>query len=1387
MTDVSNSDDDASFNTIELDESSIEDDFTVTPTVNACEVCVLSFLHVENALRSFWNYLFELDSYRPVLALVLWIANKISYQEDPTSYSTSYIDSEYGGRIYNHIFKNNRALYDEMGGRWLFYKWITVLFVLLATSLFFEYAVRRLLLKRIMGCWGFKRDKGSFFIFFFALITSLYLSVVVFDRSLAFALNEKTTVGDAVLYDGANYKYENETNVFRLTPWCTMDAERYKNLLFVYQQKLRDYDKGKSNYEYLPETYCFFGKSNDTFSKNVYSDEHFQNLYKKHASDARSEYDTKKNKTDDEDVTFIKNRCFRRLIASTSFEIYDDMFDTIFEDRRFDSGGYCEYVWRIVVFERFDVYDLLNVNMRHENVVYALKTEKFKSSTIVRDFNEGLLNRISGLFTDACDMLTFFIVLDEYLQKREQRKRRARLIDNNSGEGEKCPQCSWRYVRLWIFWVLLALELCYLMFYASMSFDYAVQDHRCSQLNRFDFDNKNITFNSFYFNTYDDRNVADFYKKNKFNGSHGDTAALFDDDGDLKTEKYFTTFHKVTMVTDPHEDGYENDDGIPSCSSIWNDRFLMGMTKQHRITLSVIILMLDLVLVLFSTDFPSFDAYEKILRMKSSAKNKKEKTIVGVSKDFDEVKDHFSFFDRATDRYLSNRSLFYTIYYVLFKKGMCFKCLKKSDRDYFLRLEDNYQHRYASEKQRVYFIPGFQSTQLDDISDCCKKNVPNRNVGLRNDGFGEKKYDDEEEYDDNVFDDSEEDEEFENSEKRREKCFLNCKKWFCKCFFGCFCFCCYESLKYSRNAFHTTFFTFKKTFPYVVRKPHPVYERKINSNRRKNKRDRNEIKNKPIITARWIMFMTLFAATFFNIASLIQQCSFQPSDFNQIETIDGSIHLLNPAQSRTDFNQNVNLCMVCPKKITIDNDPYNQRSIYDAFFKKSWRTIYETTEWTTLSSVRDFGDVTRSFVSNKNEKSRKLSKKMCKDVYGEGFWDDVGAHCSVWSVKQESENVFAIETEAFEKLDLFSSKNDDIEKKQCRLKKKIKFKCDVYGRYERELNLKTPFPYYRRTFKSNDTHGPLTVTVDRDDNKTTDALYDIKDLSYQKDCNVYSYSNAPTYWDDSRYDDVTNVYDSEYDKKGDWFYHHDRTQETEEDAESYCLSMSVLEWSEFNCESANDKEYLEDRYKGTDDDMEHVYDVFELKYLDESIVLDYNERCWVAAYSEIVPKPRYVSNVSHHHHRKDVTMWGFEYEGTEYNYGHKKIWIGDAVKRELYNNNNNNNETKKIGKTTIFLPSKTTVGCKITTCPTRTRNDQTDMASSDYLNIVLHTIWLPVCVVVYMIWSFALNVYVVKMLKNYKDIMFLDAEQNAEERRANKKKMKRLKCMVSCCLMCHCK
>jgi hypothetical protein len=1204
-----------------------------------------------------------------------------------------------------------------------------------------------------MGCWGFKRDKGSFFVFFFALVTAMYLSVLVFDTSLNMMIEKKSNIRTH-LNDTSFHRYENETDVVRLTPWCTTTRDAYARMLFFYDKKLVDYDKGKSNYEYLPETYCFFGRTNDTFSKDVYSDEHFQKLYKKHAQED-SEYNIEKK--DDDDTSFIKNRCFIRLIAHMSFERYDTMFDTILEDRRFESGGYCEYVWRIAIFDDKDVYDFLNVSMQHKDVVFALNMEKFKSSPIVHEFNEGLLNRISGLFTDACDMLTFFIVLDEYLQKRERRKKSARR--HQSGEFEKCPQCSWRYVRLWLFWVLLAFELCYLMFYAGMSVDYVVYEHRCSQLNRFDFDNKNITFNSFYVNTYDNRNVATFYNANN--------ASFFYDIAAYEYFKYTTTFHKFTMDSERYDDGYANDNKEPSCSSIWNDRFLMGMTKQHRITLSVFILMMDLVLVLFSTDFPSFDGHEKMSKMQSLARRQKQKITMiandsrtrSIEKDDDDDDDdHFLFFESATDRYLSNRNLFSTLYYIIFKKWMCYKCLKNTDRDYFINIEDIYQKQYASEKQHVYFIPGFQSTQLENIFDCCKK----KDVVGPNHTYEE---DEDTEYEEDLFEASISEDHMEN--QRCERCILKFKKWTCKTCFGCFCFCCYDSFKYSRKSCYTNVISFKTAYPYIVKKTHPMYELKINSRHRKKKEYKNEYKNKPIITARWIMFITLFVATFFNITSLIQQCSFQPNDFNQIETTDGSIHLLKPNIQPDMLKENVNLCMVCPKKITIDNDPYDQRSVYDAFFKKSWRTIYETVEWTTLSSVRAFGDVKRSFVSNMNEKSRKLSKKMCNDMYGEAFWDAHEAHCSVWPVKQDSETVFTIDSKTFEKLTVFSN----VATKQCRLKKKIKFKCDVYGHYEREKPLNTPFPYYPIVY-SNHTDASQIFTVSLEYNQTTDTRYRIEPPSFQKDCNVYSYTNTPNYWDDSKYD-ARSVYDSEYEKTGDWFFYHDKN---EKDQDSYCLSMSVLEWSEFNCENADNKEYLEDRYKNTDEDVEHVYDVYELKHLNESIVLDFNEKCWIALHAEKIAKPSYISNVSHD--RKDTTLWGFEYEGTDYNYGHKKIWIGDTKKITT---------TTTRQRSTLFLPSKTTIGCKMTTCPTRTRNDQTDMVSSEYLNIVLHTVWLPICVVVYMIWSFTFNVYAVKMLKNYKDAMFMDATKNETERVANKKKFKRLKCMVSCCLICHCK
>lgn len=1394
-------------------------------TITTCQTIVGALLYVEAFLRSAWNYLFELDSYRPILALTLWIANKLSYQEDPTSYSTVPINSEYIGRVYNHLFQKNTMLYEFLGLEWFLFKWLLVLATVLTIALFSEYVVRRLMCAKMFKCWGFKRDKGAGFVFFLSLIVSLYVSVVAFDAILSrryeYENENGSFLNDTVVI--VERAFNDTDGFFELTPWCRVDYDAYVEMASEYDAKERQILESKSNYDHLPEFYCHFGKNTKALhnrSETLFSDDAFSALSKKHAALYHDDDDTA-------DDVFVKNACFKRLISTISSRsnTHRDLNKTImdeYNDHRFDFGGYCEYVWRVVVLKSSDAYDALRVNVNHTRVAFALKARRLRSSPYVPNVTEGLLNRLSGLCTDACDMLTFFIVLDEYLQKRERREKRRRAISRNASNGlggggcaDRCPHCSWTYSRVFLFWFLLIVECGYLVFYATASFDYAIYNHRCSQLNANDFDNKNIAFNSFYVNTIDSANTNVAFFRNASASNANDNNATGSSNANEPTFRWLTydaTFHRYTMYSSYDDDDDDatvvdtdkkNDSDVKKleCSSLWNDRMMIGMTKKHRILLAVMILMIDLILVLFSTDFPAFDGHDKVY-------NLKRKTEALMSQSFDESykkDERYVFFTTATDRYLSDRSLFSTIYHIFVRKMICYKCVDDKTLTHFKSRDESSFKEYIADKRQKYMIPGFVTVDLES-TDSCVKCCTNDDVAPQDD------FDDivqiiTDDDDDAMVNFDESSEEYSNAvvykydEKsgvfasRCDAIWLRIKKWSTNAACGCCCFCCYESVKNRRKSCYSKTCRKKSRFPYVELKIHPYYEKKERAKRTLEKRRKRDRKNKPIITARWMMFAALFLATFFNITSLLQQCAFEPASFAQIETTDGSIHQLKPKNTAETHSPNpqLNLCTVCPKTITVDNDPYDKRTAYDVVLSTYWRPIYETVEWTTVETVETLGDFKRVVIAAPN-KAEEYRKKKCSDAFDDTLWDERGAYCSNWPERDALYDTIDSGYFVFgEKLVAF----DDAQQRTgryCKFEKKIRYQCESRGSYERErvdLYRKKPFPY--ATYYDRSTNGRLNATFVSD--MGSNRSYVVDKTMFKKDCNFYSDSKTPAYWDTvSNYNETTNVCELNYTKSDPWFFYDERANDDENrdkfEKSSYCISMSVLEWVEYNCHDDDRKEYLEhheaQQQRGSsDDDVEHDYDVYELRSFDESVIMEYHEKCWKSALSS-AEMPSYLSNGVDKQQRRSRPQkkWGFEYDGKGYNYGRKIFWL-DRV-----SNDTDKKNRLKFDKSSTMLISETTVGCKITTCPTKTRNDQTNNESSEYLDIVVMTVWLPACVIAYMIWSFTANVYAVKCLRYYKnhmidDMAFYDNEDTDEK--LKKRNINRIKCLLSCCLICHCK
>jgi hypothetical protein len=266
--------------------------------------------------------------------------------------------------------------------------------------------------------------------------------------------------------------------------------------------------------------------------------------------------------------------------------------------------------------------------------------------------------------------------------------------------------------------------------------------------------------------------------------------------------------------------------------------------------------------------------------------------------------------------------------------------------------------------------------------------------------------------------------------------------------------------------------------------------------------------------------------------------------------------------------------------------------------------------------------------------------------------------------------------------------------------------------------------------------------------------YRIDESFLQKDCNFYSDVHTRDSWFDSK---RSHDNDSDYEKKDRWFYYdnpYDYDDKQRKKPGDHCLAMTVLEWYEINCN---------ERRQNSDND----YDIYELAYLPEDVIMSQHRSCWNMILNDH-RLPKYLS-ANDEENARDSFEWGFEYESTAYNFGKKKIWMGIVPESE--------NARIPLDKSTLFMPVKTTVQCKISMCPIKMRNNQTDPIinknddDEDDDAFVLRAVGaIPLMIVVYMMWTFVLNIYIVKCLKNQADDVLyrIESYPNPKQRGSNR-------------------
>lgn len=1208
--------------------------------------------------KSVFIGLLNMDSYRPILALTLLLLNIMLYKEDPTSYSSTAFKNTPIGYIYNHLFTNYVAAYNA-GTIWFGLKLITVILYPIILSLLVEFIIRRFIFGRLLKCSGLKRDKGALLFFIFSILIGLYTGAIIFNtlvknneyvndvKAIQLLFDHFNT--DNIDYDELNrsrFDMLNYTHISSNLPDKCIYNQKTLESSIETLNKLANISKTNPKGLRYDILYCGF---------NPYEKSSLFDFYK-----SVDEIDTMYNRDDSEylsqksnDYQSQESDCLQHFLVLSGIVISPT-------DLKFTQNGYCHYVWSTIL------------NISDADIIKGGNNSKSEKDDTIAPFDlttlflrddipwmtEGLFNRLSSLLTFICDAWTLFAIFDEWLQKRS----RTRYLSSRASGNHIC---TWYNVRIQFFWLYMVIVTLLSIVHVSASVSYHSYNHRCDSLESLDFDNP-IQFDSIFINTYSGLN---------FSSEH-----IYDDE---TFRRFFNVspvgydsivFKSVYNYTNPNETSATNLSNS-SCQNLWNDRNILGLSKSGRITLSVAILLIDLILVLFVSEFPTFQNRVKI---------RKKLNNLCPNNNIDEVSSHVdSLFEQnnTTRKYIDNLIF-------LHDKSIIYL----DNRNFLRRILDvwcfrnvYYEHSDNHKSDIQTYIPGTTSVDIfitSSDTNCypCQKSTgtlldtspksdakPTPRCGDKlcgslccNPYYGpelESVSPDEDSFD--YF--TEASDEYHPRDNSYFSVFCKGLSTFVRLL--C-CFCCYESCAkdIEKNPRSSGF-----------RSP-----------------------RKSSITAKWLIYGALLFATSLNIIGLIQQCTFEPVSFDQIETIDGSIHQLKKEiLSGDDISNSTNLCLVCPEGIRKKSDPLDPKI-------ETWYPMFKTVEWINIDTILKYGDITRSFTNSKTD-----TLGPCVDSFGDDAWSSEDSICNSWNMKD-------VNFPEFDKYETFP-----IGETLCHIKKRIKWKCGCSGYHEHEStrDINTFMSYYKKDEEYNNNNN-----TSRNPANDLTSIF-LEPTFAQRDCNFDTSLGSESFWAG---ESVSSGGESIKNQR--WYFDMSANNNIQKNLKTYCLTMDVLEWLEIICDHGN----------GEFDNISHTktlnnnINIAQIEQVDPSILYNTGFDCWSCA-SKDIKQPSYL-NTSNDYTTFNYaeTAWGLESSNS---FDNRYFWVGDISNNEdpyeKYFYPKDLEYTGEDNITSAIGIRKSSLSCKITTCPMgsyNTYNNETTITTSLYLTLI------PAIVGGYMIW-----------------------------------------------------
>lgn len=1312
------------FDFVDLEEEVKEDDDFAPPAVRGAlvEVDAPKMMREQKerwrSCKRVLGCVVDAETYRPILATLLLILNVISYKEDPTSYSWTRFKNPIAGYVYNHVFTKYAESY-AIGGRWLAFKIVMLTVYPLTIAIIVEFFFRRLILWRLLRCSGFKRDKGGMVVFLISILFGLYTGALLFNaavmnveylgdlNSASRAIRDYyTDIGVDDYYDAEALEWSlNASYVLSRVPReCKFNESAINRTIDIMNEMIRISRDDPKNVRF-DLIYC--GLRSDARFGNASSSDAFFEAVDRLDAGYNKDLDRLRENTK---VSVEDADCLRRLLMILGVRIETN-------DLKFETNGYCYYLWtNVLSIDDGDVY--VNASKTGNDIVNDTENDAFVDALLLNKdivwLSEGLFNRISSLATFLCDAWTLFAIVDEFLQKRGKTRYLARrATDSKRGVGTRREICDWFNVRVQLFWVYLCIVMVLSVAHVSASVNYHAYGHRCQDLSYDDFDT-NVSFNTMFVNYYDGRtepaNAYDErYVSKHFNVSHVGYDAM----------AFYTTYLYVNETNDtiPLTTTNASDDASNRCQNFWNDKHIFGFSKSGRILLSVVILLLDLVLVLFVSDFPTFqnDAkiYNKALYLQPTELPYQKNISASEQLLRQRYATTIDFLKQKSRTYADTRNILcripdiccvrdeclgenttccgcpggeddeaeeYKAYFAPFIPGLtttdvyfpslgdvftwCCGCCRKSTSPVAVNGEED--------EKVVHFDVRKTKCCFNVVSDvlCCRPSYTARRSDhierLRrrrrssdfDDLFGESLEEDDSENTSSANDNNNEYDDDDDG----NRCTVVKNTVDDKMRLLC-CFCCYESCA-------------------------------------KRKKTRSGTK-KTAITAKWLIYGALLIATTLNTIALIQQCVFEPVAFDQIETTDGAIHQLkNEAveegnSTNGNLSNTTNLCMVCPKSIRKKSDPLDADV-------ETWYPMFETVEWLDLKAVSDFGDITKAYTESKMD-----FVGSCFIAFGENLWISETNLCDSWN----EESDMAPEFKRYQTFEV----GDDV----CVMKKKIKWKCGCSGYHEHE----------KKTSKQRDvSYQNGTMAVDDDGESVL-----LKPAFAQRDCNFDTTRGINAFWNGK------NALEEGGGPLKDKRWYFDISPKKEKDTcirPTYCLKMDVLEWLEVVCDqkpinggSANDTRFAEK--------LNAKYDIAQLEPVRNYLFYNYDFDCLSCA-SKSMKHPSYLEqfeNAPTFNYAENA--WGLESSNV---FKQRYFWVGDISNHGDWYENYfypKNLEYYRNGTgVNAFGIRKSSVSCKITTCPIgsyNTYNDERNVETALYTTIV------PAIVAGYMLWIAIFN------------------------------------------------